>query len=119
MFLRDRTNIMVMGYYVITCVGGVLVSLSVRGDFVPRATVVAMMLATTIGLVLMAPYFAYVFWFLEPTNIIGRIRQEALADVDRGAQTERRSVCEEAQARIVTAMEVLTDISSNSISGKD
>ena len=119
MFLRVRTNVGAMGYYVIVCVCGVLVSLSVHRGFVPRATVLGMMAATTMGLVLMAPYFAYVFWFLEPTNIISRIREEALASVQRGAEAERGDRCDEAQASIVAAMEELTDISSNSISGKD
>lgn len=118
MFLRDRTNIGVMGYYVIVCVTGVLVSLSVHKDFVPRATIIGMMAATTMGLVLMAPYFAYVFWFLEPTNIIARIREEAL-DTVRGGSTAEDDRCMTAQAGIVGSMEELTDISSNSISGKD
>lgn len=119
MFLRDRTNLGVMGYYIIVCVCGVLVSLSVRHDFVPRVTVVAMMVATTAGLVLMAPYFAYVFWFLEPTNIIARIQRDALNTVNGGARNKNTQRREDAQAGIVAAMEELTDISSNSISGKD
>jgi hypothetical protein len=118
MFLRDRTNVTVMGYYVVVCVSGVLVSLSLHSDFVPRATVVGMMAATTLGLVLMAPYFAYVFWFLEPINIIARIREEALSTVRTGSRADAEE-CEDAQARVVSSMEELTDISSNSISGKD
>jgi len=119
MFFRDRTNVGVVGYYIVTCVCGVLVSLSVHDDFVPRATVLGMVAATTMGLVLMAPYFSYVFWFLEPTNIIARIRQEAFSSLEEGARTQDRRKCEHAQASIVAAMEELTDISSNSISGKD
>ena len=119
MFLRDRTNLGVMGFYVVACVCGVLVSLSLRSDFVPRVTVVGMMLATTMGLVLMAPYFAYVFWFLEPTNIIGRIRSEAVSTTKSGSTNKDDRRAEEAQARVVSSMEELTDISSNSISGKD
>jgi hypothetical protein len=119
MFLRDRTNIGVMGFYIIACVSGVLVSLSLRNDFVPRATVVGMMGMTMVGLVLMAPYFAYVFWFLEPTNIIARIREEAVGTVKQGLKTDKKSKRESAQAQLVSSMEELTDISSNSISGKD
>ncbi|MEM9693630.1 MAG: DUF2254 family protein [Myxococcota bacterium] len=119
MFLRDRTNIAVMGYYVIACVVGVLVSLSVREGFVPVATVVGMMGATTIGLLPMAPYFAYVFWFVEPTNIIARIREEGLRYAGDGATTPNQTRCEENQAQVVSAMEELTDISSNSIGGRD
>jgi len=119
MFLRDRTNIGVMGYYVMSCVGGVFLSMSLRAEFVPRTTVVFMMFATALGLVLMAPYFAYVFWFLEPTNIIARIRKEALQTMNDGSRSAKQDHCEQAQARVIDAMEELTDIVSNSISGKD
>ncbi len=119
MFLRDRTNLGVLNFYIVTCVGGVLVSLSVRHDFVPRATLLAMMLATTLGLVMMAPYFAYVFWFLEPANIIARIRQNAIESVRAGARAAEPEHRDEAQASVVAAMEELTDIVANSISGKD
>jgi hypothetical protein len=119
MFLRDRVNLGVMGYYVITCVCGVWLSTSLHQDYVPRAALIAMMAATTGGLVLMAPYFRYVFWFLEPNNIISRIRSEASAIVRRGAVRGDSESCSEAQAAALTAMEELTDITSNSISGKD
>ena len=108
MFLRDRTNVVVMAYFVIACVSGVWLSMSVHEDFVPRAAVIAMMTATTGGLVVMLPYFAYVFRFLEPANIIARIRREAVESVVAGAQEPT-----------LAALEELTDITSNSISGKD
>src|SRR5213078_5351303 len=41
MFLRDRTNIAVMAFYVCTAVVGVFLSLSLHPSFVPRATVLA------------------------------------------------------------------------------
>jgi hypothetical protein len=119
MFLRDRVNLAVMGYYVIACVCGVWLSVSLKHDYVPRVTLVAMMSATTGGLVLMAPYFGYVFWFLEPMNIISRIRKEAVRTATRGLHEGRSEACAEAQASTLGAMEELTDITSNSISGKD
>jgi hypothetical protein len=115
MFLRDRVNLGVMGYYVIACVCGVWLSVALHGDYVPRAALLAMMGATTGGLVLMAPYFGYVFWFLEPMNIINRIRSEAVKTAARGIVEGDA----EAQAAALGAMEELTDITSNSISGKD
>jgi hypothetical protein len=108
MFLRDRINVGVMAYFVVACVCGVWLSVSLHSDFVPRAALLAMMGATTIGLVLMLPYFAYVFWFLEPGNIIARISRDAARSAKGGAQDST-----------LTAMEELTDITSNSISGKD
>lgn len=119
MFLVDRTNQTVMAFYLIVCVCGVWTSFGLHEDFVPRAAIVAMMSATTLGLVLMAPYFGYVFWFLEPMNIIARIRQNAVRAARAGAAARSDADLDLAQYRTLTAMEELTDVTSNSISGKD
>jgi hypothetical protein len=119
MFLRDRVNLAVMAYFVVACVCGVWLSMSLQRDFVPRTAVIVMMAATTIGLVMMLPYFAYVFWFLEPGNIIARIRHDAVQMVTRAAVAGTAEECRTYQAQIIETMEELTDITSNSISGKD
>jgi hypothetical protein len=118
MFMRDRTNLLVMAFYVVACVCGVWVSLSLKGGFVPRLTLLGMLGLTVAGLVLMAPYFGYVFRFLEPANIIHRIQLEATTTAVQGATSEGER-CAEAQAGTLAAMEELSDITSNSISGKD
>ncbi|MCA9574840.1 MAG: DUF2254 family protein [Polyangiales bacterium] len=119
MFLRDRLNLGVMGYYIIGTVVGVMVSVSLKGDYVPRATLGVMLTITTFGLVLMAPYFGYVFWFVEPRNIITRIRRNAVRTAREGAVLTDPGRLLQAQAATLSAMEELTDITSNSISGKD
>ena len=119
MFLRDRTNVTVMAYYVVVCVMGVFNSLTLHSDFVPRITVVVVMSATAAGLIIMLPYFAYVFRFLEPTNLVSRIRREAVGDVTAAATETDAEAIVEGQAPAIAALEELTDITSNSISGKD
>jgi hypothetical protein len=119
MFLRDRVNLSVMGFYVITCVCGIWLSLGIQRDFVPHATLLAMLVATSAGLALMAPYFGYVFWFVEPGNIIVRIQRDAVVTATRGACATDARASALAQATTLGAMEELTDITSNSISGKD
>ncbi len=119
MFLKDRTNVLILAFYVIACVCGIWLSMSIRGNFVPRVTVVAMMFMDTVGLVVMAPYFAYVFRFLEPENIITRIRRDALRDAREGMRAEDRERRDLLQAELLNGMAELTDITSNSISGKD
>lgn len=118
MFLRDRINLTVMGYYLAVCVCGVWASFALHTDFVPYASIIAMIVATTFGLVMMAPYFGYVFWFLEPMNIIARIRNGAISNATRGVIGSEGD-SDALQAATLTAMEELTDITSNSISGKD
>jgi hypothetical protein len=119
MFLRDRRNVLVMAYYVVTCVVGVALSLSLHSEFVPRATVFSMMCACAFGLIMMLPYFAYVFRFLEPVNLVARIESEAAADVASTATTRDPGAIADGQASALAALEELTDITSNSISGKD
>lgn len=119
MFFRDRLNLSVMAYYLVACVYAVWLSMSLQHDYVPRAVILSMLGMTTTGLVLMAPYFGYVFWFLEPRNIIMRIRRDAVKTAAKGAIESDRDKCFAAQAVTLSAMEELTDITSNSISGKD
>ena len=119
MFLRDRTNIFVMSYYVVTCVVGVFASLSLHPEFVPRATVIAILAATVFGLVIMLPYFMYVFRFLAPTNLVERIQRDAVNDVRTAATEKDTDAIVMGQAPAIAALEELTDITSNSIGGKD
>ena len=119
MFLRDRVNMTVFGFYLVICVIGVWTSFALQSHFVPRAAVIGVLVATTLGLVLMAPFFGYVFWFLAPINIISRIRSDAVRTAATGADEASKDDVNVAQAATLNAMEELTDITSNSISGKD
>jgi len=119
LFLRDRTNMLVAAYYVIACVLSVWLSGAMQPDYVPPITVVLALSLTTGGIVLMVPYFAYVFWFLEPQNLIARIRGQALEVASKGALETDTRLSGLAQAEIIDGLEELTDITSNSISGKD
>jgi hypothetical protein len=119
LFLADRLNLFVMGYYVIACVCGVWLSVSIHQDYVPRAALLGMISANTLGMVLMGPYFRYVFWFVEPMNIVAKIRSDALRTTLLAFNADDPQKVVRGQAVTLGAMEELTDITSNSISGKD
>ena len=119
MFFRDRLNMGVMAYYLVACLFGVWLSVSLKHDYVPRAVLLTMLGMTSSGLLLMAPYFGYVFWFLEPETIVNRIRSDAVKVATRGSTLAAASARFDAQSSTLFAMEELTDITSNSISGKD
>src|SRR5579871_3009982 len=78
MFFRDRTNLGVLGFFVVACINAVWVSISVDHDFLPRVSIVFTMILVTASLLLMVPYFAYVFDFLDPDKIVRRLQQQAL-----------------------------------------
>lgn len=119
MFLRDRTNIFVTAFYVVICSVGLWLSVALHEDYVPRFALLSMLMLTTLSVILMVPYFGYVFSFLEPMNIIARIRSDALDAAVTGTRERELRRAAEAQGRVLLAMEELTDITSGSISGKD
>jgi len=119
MFLRDPMNIAVMSFYVIASLCAVWLSVTLHEDFVPRALLLAVMVLTSIGLATMLPYFAYVFWFLEPGNIIDRLRAYTTRLNRRGLALPPGPQVELLQGRVLTQMEEITDIANNSIDGRD
>ena len=119
MFLRDRVNIYVAAYYVVSGVASVWLSAASSQDYVPRLTLLTMLSMTMGGLVITMPYFGYVFWFLAPQNLVRHIREDAIRTADKGAHEQDATLCYAAQADTLFALEELTDIANNSISGKD
>lgn len=119
MFFRDRTNMAVMGFYVIGCVMGFWIAFGVNDNWVPRISLLAMLTMATLGFLLMAPYFAYVFRLLSPQSVVSRIECDARkAAVGLGGDMPRGNV-ENRQQRLLSMSEQLTDIAINSISQKD
>ncbi|HET6149131.1 MAG TPA: DUF2254 family protein [Polyangia bacterium] len=117
MFFHDRTNLMVMGFFVVACIDAVWVSLSVTRDYVPQATIVMTVVIATGSLLILMPYFAYVFDFLDPERIIARIGQQTL-DSAVGKRAGAGPVAQR-QAAVVGRMEQLTDIAVNALAQKD
>ena len=118
MFFRDKTNLAVMGFFVISCINAVWVSLAVSRTYVPTATVLATVGIVTASLLALIPYFAYVFDFLDPEKVIARIGQQtlskALGQAGRGVTD-----AENRQTQTVTSMEQLADIAVNALTQKD
>jgi hypothetical protein len=114
MFFRDRTNLVVMGFFVVACINAVWASLSVTRDYVPQATIVMTVVIATASLLILMPYFAYVFEFLDPERVIARIGQQAL----QSALAANASIAQR-QSAAVASLEHLTDIAINALGQKD
>jgi hypothetical protein len=112
-------TLVVAAYYVIACVTSLWASTAIQREYVPLTTLAAALSLTTGAIVIMGPFFAYVFWFLEPRHIIDRIQRDAVANAAAGARKTLERECFEAQARTLFSLEELTDITNNSISGRD
>jgi hypothetical protein len=115
MFFRDKTNLSVLSFFVVACINAVWVSISVSKDFMPTVSVVATLCLVSISLLMLVPYFAYVFDFLDPERVVSRIQQQAVA---AAAVNDPRTMLER-QRRTISGIEQLADISVNATSQKD
>ena len=115
MFFRTRSNRAVLSLYVIGCVMGFWTAFAVNSNWVPRFSLLAMLFVATFGFLLMGPYFAFVFRFLSPQNVVARIERDARASAT-GAEAVPPA---ERQERAMQLTEQLTDIAINSVNQKD
>ena len=81
LFIRDRVNLWVFVLFVIASVFPLWVGSSYGGGFQPQIGVLIALLLATASIIVLIPYFAYVFTFLRPTNIIDAIRSRVRACV--------------------------------------
>jgi hypothetical protein len=70
----------------------------------------------TVAILILIPYFSYVFAFLDPVQIVARLQHHSLAEaLGRG----RARAKEVKQKRVLEGVEQLADVAVNSISQKD
>jgi len=118
LFVRDPINITIMGFFVVTSVLVIWVNMSLYGGPYPTMMVVIATTAMSASLLLLLPYFAYVFDFLTPTRVVLRIQDRCIRNLDRlGSGRAKRA--SEVRDELLTAVEQLGDIALNSIDKKD
>ncbi|MFH2004965.1 MAG: DUF2254 family protein [bacterium] len=124
MFFKDKINLSVIAYYIITAVFCIWVTFSIRtggagGEhrFVPVLGVILNSILMTVALLLMAPYFTYVFHFLQPENVVTRIREMT---IDRVASVDGHAdQIVDQQELVLEGAEQLADVALNTIQNKD
>jgi len=109
LFVREPVNFLLMGLYIVTTLLCLWLSGApeIEGDpRLPRAGLILGCLLVSICMAALLPYFGFLFRFLAPTNVIGRIRRDALALVRRA----RARHVPGARAGLIEAVEELEDV---------
>jgi hypothetical protein len=124
MFFRDRTNLSVMGFFVVSAVFSLWVNFSIRDAsgghaFIPYWGVIVTMVLLTLSVLIMAPYFAYVFDFLEPDKIVGRIKSSGVSQAMHPPSGEADASVGYRQMQALASLEQLADIALNAIEQRD
>ena len=119
LFVKSPTNLIVLGFFVVSCLLCVWTSIVNDSDFfVPRMGRTVTVVAITLCLLLLLPYFVYVFSFLNPHNVIKHMGRSAFRAVE-SAQYANDAKIRKAKRHAVTGVEQLTDVALNAIEHKD
>ncbi len=121
LFVHEPINFLVMGFFVITALQGLWVNLIIDyepnvGGFVPYVAIGVSMVMLTLCLLILLPYFAFVFEFLNPISIVDRIRGKTLSGI---ADHAHGTTVLKAQQEAVRGIEQLADVSLNAMEHKD
>lgn len=121
LFFRAKVNFAVMGLFVLAGLDGLWVSLMFRDGRAPvLATLLAMALMSA-SMLLLLPYIAFVFDFVNPLHIVARIRRETLATIRRarGLREDDPDGAEAMKRTAAEGPEQLSDVALNAMAGHD
>lgn len=128
LFLKDKVNI---GYFLLmvtTNIYTMILAYSAMDPLVLYYSGIFMLLLLVLNLVLLVPYFNYVFLFLTPGNIISIIRKNAKGAMERvtadakahgAGNGVKSSEMRRLQSEVANSMEQISDISLSSVSQMD
>lgn len=120
LFIAEPVNFAVMGFFVVTAIQALAVSIvfdlegSSGAVFIPQTGVLVAMAMLGLSLLILLPYFGFVFAFLSPLNILERIRQHAIEQV-----ASARKNIDRAQQESVRSVEQITDVVMNAMEHND
>jgi hypothetical protein len=117
LFLRDPINALVLSFFVVSAVFIVWVDMSLYGMVWPSFMAGTSVVLMSLNLLMLLPYFAYVFDFLLPNRVVGRIEKSSARAIRRVARGARSVNGARHDVRI--AVEQLGDVALNSVDKKD
>jgi hypothetical protein len=120
LFVSDPVNLAVMTFFVITTVlcvwlGVVLAGETAEAPVLPRGGFLLAMSMMTACLLILLPYFAYVFRFVSPLNVIRNIRVAALRSVEGASAGDARA----AKHAVIETVEELEDVARSAMRNSD
>lgn len=119
LFIASPANQGVLGFFVVTALLCIWIGLTGSSpDHVPHAGSVMTSIAISVCMLILLPYFAYVFTFLNPHNIIDNMGASALKAVRRGGRSDKAGAARCRQIA-VRGVEQLADVALNAIDNKD
>lgn len=119
LFIRDPINTTVLSFFAVTSTLVIATAMSLHGETYPRVMVVTVVTAMLASLVVVLPYFLYVFDFLTPRSVIQRIQGRATTGLRNAGWVRGERALGRARRETTTSIEQLGEIALNSVGKKD
>ncbi len=121
LFLSEPINVIVMSFFVLTTVqclwvAAVLGQPGTAEALLPNAGLAITMAMVTVCLLVLLPYFLFVFSFLSPLNILERLKDDSIRSVERVARG--RPALRGAHA-MVECIEEIEDVARSAVEHSD
>lgn len=119
LFFKDATIGLSLSYVIFCNAYGFWVYLSVgENRYVPRTSVIISLLMMTSHLLLLFPFLAYLFYFLEPDKVVTRIMSAGLKAAAESINDHGRDI-DKQQVKATLAVEHLMDAANSALKRKD
>jgi hypothetical protein len=116
-FLKDRVNAAVLVFVVFTNVNTTVLSYALKDGFVPSTAINLQLDLMIVGGALLFPYVYYVFRFLHPHTLLGRLERETAGHVR--AVARRPAEASPRRAAVGEGLEHLASVAVRSIDRLD
>lgn len=118
LFMSSGINIAILGFFVVTGMLCLWVTVTTgSSQMVPHVGSTVTIIFVAICLLLLLPYFAFVFNFLNPHNIIDRMAGSVFSAIEKGGIDQNQP--ERMKKNTVRGIEQLADLASGAIESKD
>jgi len=119
LFIREPVNVIVMSFFVLSTVLCLWISATFGNEpptpgLLPQAALWLPLVMVTGCLLVLLPYFAFVFSFVSPLNVIRRLRGQARQSIER---TSRRR--EDTRSTVLEIIEELSDLARGALEHND
>jgi hypothetical protein len=121
LFFHERVNLVVFVIFVVASMYPLWVAASYGPDFVPETGYFISLLLASISILILIPYFVYLFTFLQPANIIDAIRKSVRRSIATEAQRsgDDRERLLLIKRKVSLSVEQIADMALNSINSRD
>lgn len=111
-FFKIPINFIVLGSFVITCIHSLWISIFFDKNIIPVFNIIVNVVLLSVNILILVPYFFYVFRFLHPDNIIENVKSRVNRKIFSAKNRKNTLVIKE---KVIDAVEELADIALNSV----